>query len=473
MNNRTDNSEIENRNQTCPGCDNKGKIVKPITLRSILTEEAQAVADLEGFRFCRTPRCDVAYYRDGGDTFMISDVRVPIGQKQTDASRTICYCFEHTAGEIERDVKATGSSAIPEAIAAKCKQGLDRCPETNPQGSCCLGNVKAALKEAQEIFGVRDDQREAAAATASCCDASNEDAGGQEDHDCCGQPVSTKVGKNGLGRGGLLATSGAVLAAILSSACCWLPLLLIAFGASAAGVAGFFEQYRFVFLGVTVVLLAGAFYLVYRKPRCAPRETCAVPNTRLRKFNKGMIWVATLIVIAFAVFPNYVGVLIGGGSNGGDISSTAAPDRTIRIEGMTCDGCTANLELQIAKLPGVARAEVSFADKTAEVYFMTDVPARPTEEELQSQITAAGFKGIPVSGDRTVHIAVGGMTCEGCAAGLVERLKSVPGVTSATVNYDAKRAIVVLPTNDNIEPVLDAIRKEGFEAGPAAPNHKE
>ena len=41
---------------------------------------------------------------------------------------------------------------------------------------------------------------------------------------------------------GLWATGGAVISAILSSACCWLPFLLIAFGASAAGVSGFFEE---------------------------------------------------------------------------------------------------------------------------------------------------------------------------------------------------------------------------------------
>ncbi len=39
------------------------------------------------------------------------------------------------------------------------------------------------------------------------------------------------------------------MTALLSPACCWLPLLLIAFGASAAGVSGFFETYRPYLLG--------------------------------------------------------------------------------------------------------------------------------------------------------------------------------------------------------------------------------
>ena len=41
-----------------------------------------------------------------------------------------------------------------------------------------------------------------------------------------------------------LATFGAVVTSIVASACCWLPLLLIAFGFSAAGIGSIFEEYR-------------------------------------------------------------------------------------------------------------------------------------------------------------------------------------------------------------------------------------
>lgn len=466
---QTNPSVAETNNNACPSCGEKGKAVKPVTLKSLLTDEAQRRADdLDGFRFCPTPGCDVAYYRAGGDRFVVGDVRVPIGQKQTDASRLVCYCFDHTASEIEADVEASGTSTIPDDIAAKCKQGLDRCPETNPQGSCCLANVKAALKDAQVKHGVTADPSigaAGAAAAASCCDASAQDTAAQQGVDCCGKPESTKATKSSSGKGGLFATGGAVVAAILSSACCWLPLLLIAFGASAAGVSGFFEQYRFVFLGATAVLLAGAFYLVYRKPRCGPGEACAVPNVRLQRFNKGMLWVATMIVVAFAAFPNYVGALIGGGSSGADtnITSTAAPDRTFQIEGMTCEGCAANLGSQLTQLPGVARAEVSYPDKSAKVYFKADAPAPPTDEQLQSQIVAAGFKGVPASSNHTVNINISGMTCEGCAAGLAERLKAIPTVKAASVDYKAKRAVVIVPADTSIDPVLEAVRAEGFE----------
>jgi len=460
---KTDSSVAAADKQTCPGCGSQGKAVEPVTLQSLLTDAAKArVAELNGFRFCSTPGCEVAYYRPGAaTTFTIADVRVPIGQKQTDAWRKVCYCFDHTAADIDAEVAATGTSTIPADIAAKCKQGLDRCPETNPQGSCCLGNVKVALKTAQAKHGIHEGRREPATVAGGCCD----DTVDTDTHECCGQPVATNSGEADSSKRGMLTTGGAVVTAIFSSACCWLPLLLIAFGASAAGVAGFFETYRPIFLGVTAVLLAGAFYLVYRKPRCAPGEACAVPNTRLQRFNKGMLWVATVIVIAFATFPNYIGALIGGGESndgGTTIASTAAPDRTYSIEGMTCQACAANLQSQLAQLPGVARAEVSYADKTASVFFDTNNDQHPPDRRLLSAIADAGFKGQPVATNRPVYIKISGMTCEGCAAGLANRLKVLPGVKAATIDYGAKQATVVLPEDGSIQPVLDTIADEGF-----------
>ncbi len=135
----------------CPACGGKGKAVKRVTIESLLTAEALGrVASLDGFRFCSTPTCDVAYFRPGADErFLREDVRVRIGLKENEPPRTVCYCFDHTVEEIEADVAATGTSQIPDAITEKCRQGLDRCAETNPQGSCCLGNVRRVLKAAQ------------------------------------------------------------------------------------------------------------------------------------------------------------------------------------------------------------------------------------------------------------------------------------------------------------------------------------
>jgi len=144
----------------------------------------------------------------------------------------------------------------------------------------------------------------------------------------------------------ILVTAGSVVSAIASSACCWLPLVLLAFGASAIGVATFFEKYRPLFLITAAGLLGAGFYFNYfRKEHCAAGSTCEVPRPRLKRFNRFMLWVATVFVLAFALFPTYVGRILGtpddsrGASTKGQIETWV-----FQVEGMTCSGCEVTIE---------------------------------------------------------------------------------------------------------------------------------
>lgn len=133
------------RDALCPSCSERGRGVSLRTVSSLLTEQAKArLADAERFLFCRTQDCDVSYF--GDETFLISDVRVPVFQKSTDPARPVCYCFNHSAAAIEADVKLAGKSIISASIRENCKKGLDDCERNNPQGSCCLGNVTRIVK---------------------------------------------------------------------------------------------------------------------------------------------------------------------------------------------------------------------------------------------------------------------------------------------------------------------------------------
>ncbi len=370
----------------CPSCGTKGRPVKPVTIESLVFEEARRrVGRPDGFRFCVEPSCEVAYFQpETGARISKAEVRVRIGQKTTDPPRPICYCFDHTVEEIEAEVLATGTSKVADDIAEKCRQGLHRCEETNPQGSCCLGNVRRAVKGAQERA------RAVPAAVAASGEAEN----------CCGVPgAEIPAGEVRRSRNaGLGATIGAVFSAVLSSACCWLPLVLIAFGASAAPVAAFFEAYRPYLLGAAGLLLASGFYLVYiREEKCGPGETCAVPDPRLQRLNKIVLWVATAVVLAFALFPNYAGDLFGNGDPRAPTSAPASGEsRVFRIEGMTCEACTFALREQLGKIPGVVRAEVSSEAKTARVFFAAGRQA-PTEEALLAAIQKAGYSAMRVA----------------------------------------------------------------------------
>jgi hypothetical protein len=274
---------LTSERQGCPSCGGTGKPVKPITIESLVADAARARAALGRLSLLRRA---ILRGRLFPSRYWRADREErgprPDRAETTEEPRPVCYCFEHTVKEIEAEILATGTSQVADEITEKCRQGLDRCEETNPQGSCCLGNVRRAMKEARQTGRNRPTISATAGEPESCCALGSTD------------------GKDApLGRShnaGLWATTGAVVSAILSSACCWLPLLLIAFGASAAGVAGLLEAYRPHLLGATGLLLASGFYLVYfRKAKCGPGEACAVPNPRLRRFNKITLWVATAL----------------------------------------------------------------------------------------------------------------------------------------------------------------------------------
>ena len=367
---------------SCPECGGKGKEVKPITVQSLLTDEAKArLSRADGFRFCLTSTCEVAYFHpETGERFRLVDVRVRIGRKETEAPRPVCYCFDHTREEIEADVAQSGASKIPEMIRDKCERGLSRCEESNPQGSCCLGDVRNILKEAQGGHAGQP-LEPVSQGTEACCavEAPSDET----------QAGSTRSPRS-------WAAGGAVVAAGLSSACCWVPLLLVVFGVSAGGVSGFFEAYRVYLLGATGLLLGAGFHFAYfRKEQCGPGSACAAPKSRLRRLNRVMIWVATAVVLLFAFFPNYADYLLAGSEDTGAASGAPLSEsRLYGIEGMTCEACAVGIEARLRKVPGIARAEVSYEAGAASIFF-DPTAAAPTDRQIRQAIEEAGYRTSP------------------------------------------------------------------------------
>ncbi len=46
----------------------------------------------------------------------------------------VCYCFDYTAADIERDVRLNGRSTILECILTEEKAGKCQCAVKNPRG---------------------------------------------------------------------------------------------------------------------------------------------------------------------------------------------------------------------------------------------------------------------------------------------------------------------------------------------------
>ena len=233
---------------SCPSSGTPGKAVEHITLRSLVAPALQGLIHEGHWFYCSEPSCPVVYFDGGAATINKESLTVRVGTKERASPRPICYCFGHTVEDIEADVEHSGSSPIPDSITEKCRKGLHRCEETNPQGSCCLGNVRKVLKEARAQAPSQDEST-----SDECCESPHPPASSLEAERS--RSLSQVQSLANSSRAGRLASVGALATAALASACCWLPLTFIAFGATAAGVVGFFERYRPLFLGASVLLL--------------------------------------------------------------------------------------------------------------------------------------------------------------------------------------------------------------------------
>jgi|GEM_PF-124361 len=214
--------------------------------------------------------------------------------------------------------------------------------------------------------------------------------------------VTTDEGATGakadqLTHAGAAATAGSVVTAMLSSACCWLPLTLLAFGASAGGLSAFFERWRPYFAGVSIVMLSLGFYLAYfRAHTCSDDGHCSVRARRRLRLTRATLWVSAVVVVAFVSFPKYAGALveaIKGGASAAQPASVNPASSTMvyDVQGMTCPACAATLRADLATIPGVESADVDFTSGTARVRVVDPAVGAALEDTVRRH----GFTATP------------------------------------------------------------------------------
>lgn len=391
----------------CPSCDHKGKRVSPVTLRALLKEPyasgfahgehsccspdgngntgCQPITGDTGWRFCDSPDCDVVYFSEEGDaTFTKSQLSVLVGVKEKTGERPLCYCFKHSVASIKDELATTGTLHALDDIRAKMKERGCRCETENPSGSCCLGSVAKGIKIAKEELKKNDSGNPALPVAAATNVAAIERAGN---------------------KGETIAKVGTIVSAIMASACCWLPLVLFAVGVSGAGIASALEAYRPLFMTITFGFLGTAFYLTYRTGRnsasgendCCATESigeacCATVGKRrlnMITMNKLMLWGVTVLAVAFLFFPSYVEAILG--SDGTSVTENMN-QAVIKVEGMTCKGCSAVLAKAIKTVPGVLAVEVNY--EKGEAIIGTEICCPIPTDDLLTAIEAAGYSAV-------------------------------------------------------------------------------
>ena len=134
----------------CPVCGEKSKQVDTNTVKAMLDISLHTIRP-GGYAFCRSEDCPVVYFAlDGVQTLTEADLRVAVHQKHPDDDDVfVCYCFRHTPGAIRAELVETGQSTVVETVTEGTRSGQCAYEIRNPQGSCCLGNLRTVIERAE------------------------------------------------------------------------------------------------------------------------------------------------------------------------------------------------------------------------------------------------------------------------------------------------------------------------------------
>jgi mercuric ion transport protein len=96
--------------------------------------------------------------------------------------------------------------------------------------------------------------------------------------------------------------AGSVLAATGATACCFLPLALVASGLGGAWIASLrmLEPLQPLFAGIMFLCLGMAFHTLYIRPkRCTPGDVCAAPQVLRRQ--RIIYWIVVAFIVVMGV----------------------------------------------------------------------------------------------------------------------------------------------------------------------------
>jgi Cu+-exporting ATPase len=133
------------------------------------------------------------------------------------------------------------------------------------------------------------------------------------------------------------------------------------------------------------------------------------------------------------------------------------------IAGMSCASCASKIEERLSQTEGVKSASVNLASEAATVIYE---PERANPRDFLEAIRRLGYQ------PRVERIAlpIGGMSCASCAQTIGNRLRQVPGVLGASVNFAAQTAQVeFIPGQAGVRDFKLAVEDAGYEVITPAP----
>lgn len=131
------------RAHLCPGCDRRGRAVSLVTVQAQVAISLHALA-APSYWFCATRDCPVVYFAADVPAITRDQIRERVFQKEPLGDVLVCYCFRYPVGLLLQSDQEQRAAILAEVVAGT-QHGRCACAIRNPQGSCCLGNVRRLL----------------------------------------------------------------------------------------------------------------------------------------------------------------------------------------------------------------------------------------------------------------------------------------------------------------------------------------
>lgn len=184
----------------------------------------------------------------------------------------------------------------------------------------------------------------------------------------------------------------ALISAGLASICCIGPLVLTGLGLGGLGLAAGLTPYRPLFLGLTGVILAIAFYAAYRKRPAACADGSCQPRPGSRGMKAGL-WAVAILAAAMAAFPDWPARVL---TRKHAAAPAGARILALKVSGMDCAACTVSIKKTVEKVPGVLSADIDFDNQLAKV--VTGPQADP-QAVLKAVAAAGPYKAEWIDGE--------------------------------------------------------------------------
>lgn len=182
---------------------------------------------------------------------------------------------------------------------------------------------------------------------------------------------------------------GAVITAVVASACCIGPLLLALVGVGGAWASGFhsLERFRPMFTLVALGLLVLALFRYYRNftaGDCCATD-CDAPRTS--RFRPGGMLLVVLLCAGLLAFP-YLAPQIFASTSTSGAATAKGSQVTLQLENLTCASCAVAARKGLTKIEGVTSASVS-ADPPRAV--VTYEPSKVSVARITTAATDLGY----------------------------------------------------------------------------------